>query len=442
MDNSNPGPLVAFRDPTGRGVTGRGVTGRGVAGVGGVAVPGVDGGVAGLDSGVVPAARAATDPRLLALLAQLAAASTTGEIADAAVSHAVALLGGRAGALGLLSAGSARVEIVGSVGYGCGMMSAGSSLDADADLPITRAATTGSTVVTADLWIAAPLAPAPTSLGALLVSLASPTQHAAADAMLVEEIAAHTRSALARLPRRVPSPVATESAVTASGVRAVVRSQPVNHDGGGDVVELWPAGDGSCWLLVADACGADASAAATSLAVAVAARALSTLTTGPAELLAALDRALADTPRADRFVTAVVARVRPSARGVDVVLATAGHPAPWRIGAAEIAPVEVLPEAPLNLRLGVSIAPVEMSLTLRPGEQLLFFTDGALDRASGTLGDDVLRGVAARLCALGAGGTDAESHSALAAVGRALHAAGGESRDDMALALIGASPEQ
>jgi len=385
----------------------------------------------------VQVARAAPDPRLTSLLARLAAASTTAEIADAAVAQAVVLLGGRAGALGLLSPGSSRVEIAGSVGYGCGMMSAGSSLDAGADLPITRAATTGRTVVEAGGWIAAPLASAPSPLGALLVSLARPTETPAADAALLEEIAAHTRAALARLPRRPPPPDVVAWSAELDGVAAAVRSQPVSHASGGDIVEFWSAGDGSCWLLVADACGADAPAAATALAVSVAARALAATSAGPAALLTGLDAALGATARADRFVTAVAARLRRTDGGVSVTLASAGHPAPCVVTATTASYVDLPAEPPLNLRLGAPVHPRECTLLLAPGDRLVVFTDGALDRTGGTLPDDVLlRAVSA----LGRDGDDAlpagDGATGLGAVSAALEAAGGPSRDDMAIAVV------
>jgi hypothetical protein len=376
-------------------------------------------------------ARTTPDPRLLGLLAQLAAASTTAEIADAAVAHAVALLGGRAGALGLLSPGASRIEIVGSVGYGCGTMSAGSSLPADAGLPITRAATTGMTVVAGDVWIAAPLAFGASPLGALLVSLAAPSDRPDVAAALVEEVAVHTRAALARLPRRPTPPSVIHTHLRAGEVAADVRLQPVNDASGGDVVELWSAGDGSCWLLIADACGADAVAATTAFAVAVTARAISAGASGPGALLTALDDALGRTSRADRFVTALAARIRPTGAGLLVTMATAGHPGPYVLGGATVVGADLIPESPLNLRLGHPFAPAEASFTLGMAERLLFYTDGALDRVNGTLSENVLAAILAGIA------VDTAAQSALSAVSDALEAAGGPRRDDMALAMVG-----
>jgi hypothetical protein len=296
--------------------------------------------------------------------------------------------------------------------------------------------------VEAGAWIAAPLAPGPSPLGALLVSLSGPTPTPACDAALVEEIAAHTRAALARLPRRLPRPAVSESRQEADGVAAVVRLQPVSHPSGGDVVELWSAGDGSCWLLVADACGADAGAAATALAVSVAARAISGVVDGPAALLSALDRALAATPRVDRFVTAVAARLRNTEAGMVVTLATAGHPAPFLLSAETASYVDLPADAPLNLRVGVPLGPTERVLTLGPREQLLFFTDGATDRAAGAITDDVLAVIASGSPG-SAVGPDARAATAdagalaLARISDALDVAGGPSRDDMTLALVG-----
>jgi hypothetical protein len=255
-------------------------------------------------------------------------------------------------------------------------------------------------------------------------------------AALVEEVAVHTRAALARLPRRPTPPSVIHAHLRADEVAADVRLQPVNDASGGDVVELWSAGDDSCWLLIADACGADAVAATTAFAVAVTARAISAGASGPGALLTALDDALGRTSRADRFVTALAARIRPTGAGLLVTMATAGHPGPYvlggaTVGGATVAAADLVPESPLNLRLGHPFAPAEASFTLGAAERLLFYTDGALDRVNGTLSENVLAALLAGIPA------DAAAQRALTDVSDALEAAGGPRRDDMALAMVG-----
>lgn len=73
------------------------------------------------------------------------------------------------------------------------------------------------------------------------------------------------------------------------------------------------------------------------------------------------------------FVTAIVGRIVPSLRHVE--LASAGHPSPLRVRAGGGAHEEVMPSAP-PLGIIPEIPGRSHQLALEPGERLVFFTDG------------------------------------------------------------------
>ncbi len=73
------------------------------------------------------------------------------------------------------------------------------------------------------------------------------------------------------------------------------------------------------------------------------------------------------------FVTAIVGRIVPSLRHVE--LASAGHPSPLRVRAGGGASEEVMPSAP-PLGIVPEIPGRSHQLALAPGERLVFYTDG------------------------------------------------------------------
>lgn len=367
------------------------------------------------------------DPRLADLLAELTAAGTLAEAADAAVRHAVTLTGARGGALALLTPGGTRLRIVASRGYGCTSMAAGATLDADAGLPITKAAATGTAVVVPDGWIAVPLAPAPRTQGALLVSAGPVRPDPADDARLVTAIAGHVRTAFDRIGAAATQPVPLQRDVRDGGLEAALWTLPL-QDRGGDAVDLW-AVDGGHWLLLADASGADTTAAAAALATTVGARALSTSAASPAALLGMLDDLLTAAAPADRFVSVTAVRLQPVAQGLQVTFAAAGHPGAVVAsdGTAHRRPVPAAP--PLNLGLGGTTAAHDDRFVLRYGETLLLHTDGLVRRRS-WLADEALLG-----CVRPAVSAD-DAAGVAHAVSESCRSVGGPARDDAALAVV------
>jgi serine phosphatase RsbU (regulator of sigma subunit) len=171
-------------------------------------------------------------------------------------------------------------------------------------------------------------------------------------------------------------------------------------DVGGDFYDAFQA-DPNWWIVaVGDVCGHGVEAAATTGLVRHTIRSAAMGGVMPSAVLthlnemlmrAGAEREVVDRerlPLSPRFCTVLVGAVRPTDRGVDIILCTGGHPLPLvRRTAGLVEPVG----SPGTL-LGVTD---ELSLTdsvihLDPGEVLVCYTDGLTDRRSGrrTFGEE------------------------------------------------------
>ena len=164
-------------------------------------------------------------------------------------------------------------------------------------------------------------------------------------------------------------------------------------DVGGDFYDAFQA-DANWWIVaVGDVCGHGVEAAATTGLVrhtirsaAMGAAMPSTLLTHLNEMLlrAAAERDALDDellPVSPRFCTVLVGAVKPTERGVDIILCSGGHPLPLvRRAAGRVEPVG----APGTL-LGVTddLRLTDSVVHLDPGEALVCYTDGLLDRRDG-----------------------------------------------------------
>lgn len=89
-------------------------------------------------------------------------------------------------------------------------------------------------------------------------------------------------------------------------------------------------------------------------------------------LVGALDRSVSRTGADEDFVTAVVAQVQ---QGV-LTVANAGHAAPLLLRDGS---VRSLAREPASPPLGLAAAPAPCTVTLRPGDRVVLFTDGATE---------------------------------------------------------------
>jgi hypothetical protein len=382
---------------------------------------------------------------LLPAVRELASAATTAEVAEVAVRWARRLTCARAAALALRV--ETHVDVVASTGYDCDTMAAGSRLPLTAALPLTEAARTGAPVVRRvgdGGWIAVPLPPTRHPVAALVVSLT--TSAGPDDLPRLVALGADTAAALARARRHdraleraaAAAPLlAAAPLVAPRGVDLVARVQPIAGDLGGDLVELLPGGRGEGhWLILADACGNGPRAAATAAALRQAVRALVPHCREPAALLTNLDRLLTGNPLLDGFASALVLRIRRSRRGLDVSVASAGHLPPMLLTGGALAEVRV--SGPL---LGQGLEPVTVAdfpvatLHLDPGDAVVAYTDGLVDRWTGDAAGlvDALLVDAAR-----DGAHDPSATAGVLADRLLTRLAGlvGQPRDDVAVAVV------
>jgi serine phosphatase RsbU (regulator of sigma subunit) len=133
-------------------------------------------------------------------------------------------------------------------------------------------------------------------------------------------------------------------------------------------------------VAIGDVCGTGPEAAAVTAQVRHTARALARGGAGPAEILANVNAALLDTDDS-RFCTCIFALLTVDDDGVRLRIANAGHPRPVRYRAdGRVEELEV--GGPL---LGVfeQFSVEEHSVDLRPGEGLVFYTDGVTEARAG-----------------------------------------------------------
>jgi sigma-B regulation protein RsbU (phosphoserine phosphatase) len=174
------------------------------------------------------------------------------------------------------------------------------------------------------------------------------------------------------------------------GLELAVRYLPaVRHaQVGGDWYDAFPLPDGSTMLVIGDVAGHDVSAAAAmSQARGVLRGIASTVAASPAGVLSCLDESL-QRLGVRTLVTAAVAAVSAGAGDGSARLcwSNAGHPPP--VLASPDGTVSVL-ERPANRLLGVSrSAPrFDHEIPLAPGDTLVLYTDGLVERRGLPLDD-------------------------------------------------------
>jgi serine phosphatase RsbU (regulator of sigma subunit)/anti-sigma regulatory factor (Ser/Thr protein kinase) len=158
---------------------------------------------------------------------------------------------------------------------------------------------------------------------------------------------------------------------------------------GGDFYDAFELPDGRLAMVLGDVAGHDVRAAALMGQVRAALRALALTDPAPGTVLAALDRLVgslgAESRNEELFVTVVYGLLDP-ADGT-VVLASAGHPPPvLRKAAATGRPASAhLVHIPTGAPLGLGGSWCTGTLRLAPGDTILMFSDGVVERRDRTL---------------------------------------------------------
>lgn len=169
-------------------------------------------------------------------------------------------------------------------------------------------------------------------------------------------------------------------------LRSAARYVPAGRHAqvGGDWYDAFDRPDGRSVLVIGDVAGHDARAAATMAEARGMLRAIALSGPGsPAAVLTALDRVMDDLG-GSTLVTVVVATVDDDRGAVTLRWSNAGHPAPVVVRSDGTA--ELLARSP-QLLLGVDPACVrtDHELALRPGDTVVFYTDGLVERRGADL---------------------------------------------------------
>ena len=150
---------------------------------------------------------------------------------------------------------------------------------------------------------------------------------------------------------------------------------------GGDFYDVFETGRNDWALVIGDVRGKGVEAAAVTALARYTLRAAAMRTRRPKVVLHTLNDALLR-QQAERFCTAVYARLRPQARNhCRVTLSSAGHPLP----VAAVAGEAPRPVGRPGTLLGVLADPVlhDTSIDLGPGDVVVFYTDGVTEARRG-----------------------------------------------------------
>lgn len=222
------------------------------------------------------------------------------------------------------------------------------------------------------------------------------------------------------------------------GLSAAVRFRPAGEgiELGGDFYDLFGAGDGAWTALIGDVQGKGPDAAAVTALARHTMRAAAAYESRPSGVLALLHRALRDqTGDEGRFCTVCYAHLRVNGPKIDLELACGGHALPLVVHPDG----RVTPVGQLGTLLGSDIDPVltDVSVELRRGEVLVFYTDGVTEvrrRRQEVFGHNELVALLKTCAGLP---PDAIAARVEAAV---LAASEGRLRDDVAILAFGPTP--
>ena len=164
---------------------------------------------------------------------------------------------------------------------------------------------------------------------------------------------------------------------------------------GGDFYDVFEVGTSEWFVVVGDVCGKGAEAAVVTALARYTIRAAAARSRSPRAVLRSLNDALLR-HGGDRFCTIAASRWREVSAGWNVTLCVAGHPFPLKIGRGS----QPEPVGERGALLGAFADPslTDCELLVRPGERLVFYTDGVTEarRGSEFYGDDRLGAAVAR----------------------------------------------
>jgi serine phosphatase RsbU (regulator of sigma subunit) len=215
------------------------------------------------------------------------------------------------------------------------------------------------------------------------------------------------------------------------GIETAARFRPAGegNEMGGDFYDLFATGGRGWTVVIGDVCGKGPDAAAVTALARYTLRAAAMSAGLPSRGLHVLNEALLRQRRDRRFCTVAYAYLEASEGAVRVGFASGGHPLPLLVRAGG----DVEPVGHPGTLLGVVADPefVDRSLDLRPGDALVFYTDGVTEAR----GDDGLEedGLIELLSACAGSGADAIAARVEEA---AIGSQNGRPRDDIAVLVL------
>jgi sigma-B regulation protein RsbU (phosphoserine phosphatase) len=150
---------------------------------------------------------------------------------------------------------------------------------------------------------------------------------------------------------------------------------------GGDFYDVFSMPTGGWGIAIGDVCGKGAAAAAITGMARDVLRLLVRDGAAPPQALQRLNESILELDERGRFCTAALGVVEPGPEGLRIRLSSAGHPPPVLIDAAGEARFVGRSGTLLGVIPDVDLS--EDELVLRPGEALVFYTDGVTERRSG-----------------------------------------------------------
>jgi PAS domain S-box-containing protein len=216
------------------------------------------------------------------------------------------------------------------------------------------------------------------------------------------------------------------------GIEAAARFRPTGegNEVGGDFYDMFETGEDGWTVVMGDVCGKGPDAAAVTALARYTLRAAAMRERVPSRSLAVLNEALLRQRDDRRFCTVAYAYIEKLERGARVGLAAGGHPLPLLLRVdGTVEPVGV----PGTL-LGVVSDPdlEDRTVTLEPGDALVFYTDGVIESRgdSNVLDERRLAELVATCAGTGADAIAAKVEEA------AVLSQGGRPRDDIAVLVL------
>lgn len=220
------------------------------------------------------------------------------------------------------------------------------------------------------------------------------------------------------------------------GIEAAARFRPTGqgNEVGGDFYDLFESGGRGWTVVMGDVCGKGPDAAAVTALARYTLRAAAMRERLPSRSLALLNEALLRQRSDRRFCTVAYAYLEPLSEGARIGFASGGHPLPLLLRADGT----VQPVGEPGSLLGVLPDPTfeDRSLSLSPGDALVFYTDGVIEGRGGnsSLDED---GLAHLVAACAGEGADA---IATRVEDAAVAAQDGHPRDDIAVLVLRVAP--